>query len=154
MKYKKEQKPGDKPASPSSVTNSEKQSPKMSPNVVDYQEDHQNHHLEHHYQSNNNYHHQEVTESEISRTNDEKLKIHFDKDVDDVVVVVANDDVVNHDDFNYGNETKKVHCDDTSGFYNTSVNYFNGFESFYMQNDINLHSTASLKIGENNYEKT
>lgn len=120
MKFKKEQKPGEKPLSPLAMQNIGKQSPKLSP--VDYQDD---------LQQFTNY--QEVPDNETCQSAEKLVK--------------------NVEDFGHDVRNKKLRCEDPSGFYGANLNYFNGFDGFYIQNDINLHS-STLKLGESNYEKT
>ncbi|KAK6644301.1 hypothetical protein RUM43_000568 [Polyplax serrata] len=133
MKFKKEQKPGEKsgPMSPMSTVSSivDKQSPKLSP--ADYQED---------LQTFSNY--QEVAGGEVCQ-NSEKLKNDFDK------AVVGGESIA------LGQEvrSKKVRSDESTPFYETNLNYFNGFDGFYVQSDMSLH-TSTMKLGESNHDKT
>lgn len=133
MKFKKEQKPGEKsgPMSPMSTVSSivDKQSPKLSP--ADYQED---------LQTFSNY--QEVAGGEVCQ-NSEKLKNDFDK------AVVGGESIA------LGQEvrSKKVRSDESTPFYETNLNYFNGFDGFYVQSDMSLH-TSTTKLGESNHDKT
>lgn len=123
MKFKKEQKPGEKPLSPLSCSNSIKLSPKST--STDYRD----------VQSFPNF---ENSSGEEVCPSNEKLKNDYDKGLEEL---------------SYDARNKKPISDDSSGFFGSNMNYFNNFEGFYIQNDINLHSNT-LKLAESNFEKT